>query len=152
MTWLKRKSWNISDWVALAIVVCISIFGAWWYLTPSSDFINPVRFVLNENNIITFTRETPRGDVWARFSAEYRMEDGRTCVVRSDDRLYEQRENDTVHFPLSPNLRACFNGHRPVVYVSQHRAHALGGMVYLRPVTFRADLMVPDVPEPSHAY
>ena len=132
----------------LGAFIMIFLFSAalWtvWLTNPSEKFLNPlaltVEAVEGENGPTrwraTFVRETPFGDIYAEWITEARVVTDPDATVFecavSGASWYQQEDNNTVQWWLSPKVTPCLEASGVRVFTQTH--YVLWGPLRLKPV------------------
>ena len=116
----------------------IAIVTTVWSLVPSGRYIDPKLWVFSaETGNVTFTRDLPRGPVWANWAHEVTIEGGFECSANGTAH-YQEAPRDTVVFTAPKNLRPCLEADG--VKRSRLRWSVLVlGVVPLKPVEIEID-------------
>ncbi len=131
------------DRLGLYLIIAALALGVPWLTVGSSIFLRPVSLVLDGTQL-TFVRETPFGEVDAKWWGEITLldngsdRDGFECPG-SGRRPFQVAENDLVTATIGAWAMPCVSQGPPMVFRLAYQV-MLFGKIPLRPVYFSATM------------
>ena len=133
--------WGWFDKLGFFVVVIGGIAAGLWFSIGSHLFLKPIALRMDGYSY-TFLRETPFGDVDAKWWAEMTLLDrGDTrfdsyeCNLGNGRRMFQVSENDLVTGSLTSSAGPCVDAGPPMVFRASYQV-MLFGLIPLRPVYF----------------
>jgi len=133
--------WSWFDKIGFSVVTIGSVLCGLWLFVGSHLFLKPIALRLDGYDFI-FLRETPFGDVDAKWSAEMVLMDrGDTrfdsyeCDLGNGRRMFQESEHNLVTGSLTSSAKPCVEAGPPMVFRASYQV-MLFGLIPLRPVYF----------------
>lgn len=142
----REVKWKASDKLGAAVIAAGLIYFLFRAAVPGTMFLDPLAYIVKED-IVTFKRKTPRGEVWADWRAEISLirAGGFECSGGGTSK-YQPAPGNLVRYRLQPWAQDCLEAGPPMVARIEWQVRPFYGWPLLHHVRLRPIVRTYEIP------